>query len=92
MPRKKASRKLGEPRPTPEAPAAVNPVPASRCRKCQSTLRSCYSNTKRQTISGIEPGTHLHYTAVVWRTCRCGNCGQARVDRTYEYAPAQDPA
>lgn len=88
MPRKKATRKKATRTPeAPKQPAAINPVPASRCRKCQSTRRTEYSNTRRREIDGVEPGTHKPFSAVVWRNCKCLDCGQARVDRTYEYTP-----
>lgn len=58
----------------------------STCRRCGSTRRTGYTSTTRKDISG-KTRDGQPFTSVVWRSCRCLDCDQARVDRTFENAP-----
>jgi epoxyqueuosine reductase QueG len=57
----------------------------SRCPTCGSSQRTKYENPKRVDF----PGSGLDCVAIVYRTCRCVDCGQARRDQEKVYAPAQ---
>lgn len=55
----------------------------SRCPKCDSTKRKAYKGSPRV----LEQGGMLDgkpYTHVVWRRTACADCGQARVDKSFE--------
>jgi len=69
----------------PKAPTIVNDVPAapvSTC-KCGSTRRTDYHNTTQNAIDGLKPdGTP--YNRVTQRRCECLDCGQCRIDRTFD--------
>ncbi len=60
-------------------------VEASRCPSCGSTERGEYRGRTVQEYEGIYNGQP--YTAIVRRRCVCLNCGQWRVDRTFENNP-----
>jgi hypothetical protein len=71
-------------------PAPVNDVQPSRCAKCGSTRRADYHNVTRSAHAGELPdGTT--YNMVVFRRTHCLDCGQQRVDRTFETAAADSP-
>lgn len=55
---------------------------ASRCPKCGSTEREGYESKTVQPYATIHRG--VEYSHIVRRRCRCSNCGQTRIDRTYE--------
>lgn len=79
MAKKAAGRPAGSQ--TTKPPVAT--VPTSRCVKCDSTERERYFRTEEKEIAGVDPEGNA-YTHVVWRWTRCSECGQVRVDRTYE--------
>jgi len=81
------SKRSNRGRPAGSTTAQVDTVPveASRCRACGSTERTKYINRREHEIEGEHNGQP--YNLVVWRRCTCTACGQARDDRTYEYAP-----
>jgi len=56
-----------------------------RCPACQSTNRSPFipGGTTTQEIEGNDPQGEP-YDAVVWRKCKCLDCGQLRTERSYE--------
>lgn len=84
MSRKKTKSRRGPGRP--EGPAEEVDVAAAtvvRCKRCDSTRRSKYTNTRILRRGGTGPDGKP-YTRVVWRRCRCLSCGQARVERTFE--------
>ena len=58
-------------------------VDASRCKKCGSSRRTKYANPDRRDYSGAG----LDFVAIIYRTCRCLDCGQARRDQEMVYAP-----
>ena len=58
-------------------------VELSRCKQCQSTERSSYGDHPTvHEITGVHNGQP--YKRMVWRRCRCLNCGQWRIDIFYE--------
>ena len=61
----------------------IEDIQASRCPTCGSSERSEYSNRREHVHSGEYDGKP--FNRVVWRNCHCLNCGQHRVDRTYEF-------
>lgn len=58
-------------------------VEPSRCPNCGSSQRTKYENPERIDF----PGSGLECVAIVYRTCRCVDCGQARRDQEKVYAP-----
>ena len=61
---------------------------APRCPSCKSTRREEYTNKQVQQFAGLLPdGTP--YSAIIRRNTKCLDCGQARIDRTYEFQPAK---
>lgn len=61
---------------------------ASRCPACGSTNRNAYEGTPNvQEYSGESNGQP--YTHIVRRRCQCADCGQYRIDRTFENIPAR---
>jgi hypothetical protein len=76
--------------PASKAPAKRGPnvtdvvdVGLSRCRKCQCTERSPYTNTTEREIGGVTADGRP-YTHILWRSTKCLNCGQCRRDRCFE--------
>ena len=66
-----------------KATADANP---SRCPECGSTKRTAYEGTPNvQDYSGESNGQP--YNKIVRRRCQCFDCGQYRIDRTFEYIP-----
>ena len=57
-----------------------------KCTRCGSTRRSNYTNSVRSDISGVSD-TGIIYTAIIWRHCKCLDCGQHRVERELIYEP-----
>ena len=64
---------------------AIAEVALSRCPACGSSRRTKYENPIRLDYSGAG----LEFVAIVYRTCRCLDCGQARRDQTKEYGPKE---
>jgi hypothetical protein len=58
-------------------------VQPSRCRTCGSSRRTKYENSERRDYSGMG----LEFEAIIYRSCRCQDCGQARRDQEKVYAP-----
>jgi predicted Zn-ribbon and HTH transcriptional regulator len=64
---------------------AADVLPSS-CPKCGSTNREPYSGQPREfKYAGEHEGRP--YTRIVYRSTRCRDCGQARVDREWLYEP-----
>jgi len=78
-------KRSGRPKGSTNAEDIVDVEP-SRCKKCDSSRRTKYENPVRRDYSG----TGLPYIAIIYRTCRCVDCGQARRDREFVYAPKDD--
>jgi RNA polymerase subunit RPABC4/transcription elongation factor Spt4 len=55
----------------------------SRCPVCGSTARTDYVNRREQAFNGPAPDGRP-CDVVVWRNTTCRNCGQLRVDKSYE--------
>jgi len=51
------------------------------CPRCGSTKRSAYWGKRERRIDGQVDGKK--YRKVVWRRCRCEECGQVRIERAY---------
>lgn len=58
-------------------------VKKSRCPKCQSTDREAYHNVRELAIDSVTPDGE-RYNRVIWRRTRCKNCGQVRIDKSFE--------
>ena len=71
----------GRPRGKNERPP-INTVEPSRCR-CGSTERGPYFGKVVQEVKGID-ASGKPYDRIVRRRTHCTNCGQARIDRTFE--------
>lgn len=63
-------------------PKLVVPVDAPRCPTCGSSDREPYFGVVETEFAGLHDG--LEYTHVINRRTVCKNCGQTRIDRTYE--------
>ena len=67
-------------------------APKSRCRACGSTEREAYTTKHIQTYAGVIPEGYPDagqpFTAIMRRRTLCADCGQHRIDRTYENRPA----
>jgi hypothetical protein len=58
-------------------------VTPSRCPACGSSRRTKYENSERRDYRGAG----LPFIALVYRTCKCLDCGQARRDQERVYGP-----
>ena len=85
-PKTKKTRPRGRPRGTKNLQAVVITVQPSRCPRCGSTRRSEYWGKTVQEYAGIDPEGRP-YTHIIRRRCRCLDCGQVRIDKTYENRP-----
>ena len=83
----KTKVKRGRPTGAKTADKPVVEIQASRCPSCESTERTPYADRRELSYSGTAPDGQ-HYDRVVWRSCRCARCGQARVDKTFELTDA----
>jgi len=78
----------GRPQGSQQQDAAVATIEPSRCvnPQCLSTRRSDYWGKTVQEYAGLTPGG-MPYTHIVRRRCKCLDCGQVRVDKTFENEP-----
>ncbi len=84
---KRRSKPPTETKAAPPEPEKSNIVEPSVCRMCGSTDRTPYHHTRRLKQSGtLENGRA--YNWVFWRTCKCRNCDQVRVDKFFELTDA----
>jgi hypothetical protein len=60
---------------------------ASRCRECGSTNRTAYRQKIEHEHGGHHHRTGEPFTHIVKRWTSCADCGQARIDITYENRP-----
>lgn len=75
--------KAGRPKGAKTVERDVVEVPASTCKRCGSTRRAPYKSAPKSVSgSGIRNG--VRYNTVTWRHTSCLDCGQYRVDVTYE--------
>lgn len=58
----------------------------SRCRACGSTSRERYTTRHEQRFGGYTKSGH-RYTSIIRRRTACADCGQHRIDRSYENRP-----
>ena len=58
-------------------------VQTARCPKCQSTDRDWYGAVTIQEYEGADPQGRP-FNRIIKRRTRCANCGQIRIERTYE--------
>lgn len=84
---KPKTKKAGRPAGSKNAKHVAD-APASRCPSCDSTNRSKYGAITTVVSSGVD-ASGKPYTEIVWRTCRCLDCGQTRRDRSFEYTAPQ---
>lgn len=85
---KTTERKPGRPTGAKTEPRDIVPTTSTRCRKCDSTQRSKYTQVRSRKLIGTAPdGRPFNY--VEWKRCRCKNCGQARIDQVFSLL---DPA
>jgi hypothetical protein len=63
--------------------AARAEVAPSRCPACGSSRRTKYENPERRDYSAAG----LEFIAMIYRTCRCLDCGQARRDQEKVFPP-----
>jgi hypothetical protein len=59
----------------------VTITPASRCPQCGSPRREKYYARRVSDIPGTIDGQP--FRRIVWRRCRCLECGQVRIDKEY---------
>jgi hypothetical protein len=85
-------KKPGRPKGAKTAPTVHALAQPSRCPRCGSSKRSEYYNRREVAFSGVFQ--EQPYNRVVYRRCKCTDCGQHRIDRTYELqtVPASKPA
>ena len=58
----------------------------TRCRRCGSTNRTRYTNTRVRFISGTD-FQGRPYSRMIWRRTQCLHCGQYRDDIARVYEP-----
>jgi ribosomal protein S27AE len=62
----------------------------SSCTKCGSTEHTGYHNTRNPLMAkGITPDGRK-YNCVIYRRTRCSNCGQSRIDKSFELIVEND--
>jgi hypothetical protein len=64
-------------------PPVVEAQPPSACPSCGGTRRSEYWGKHIQDYAGLRPDGRP-YRVIVRRRARCLDCGQVRIDKTYE--------
>jgi len=63
-------------------------VEPSRCPACGSTNRGPYVGTCLVQDYEGHTADGRPYNRIVRRRCHCADCGQLRIDRSYEFDPA----
>ena len=81
--RAKKPAKQGRPRGAKTVDKPESVAGLTRCKACHSTERERYTNSRSVSTCGIDP-EGKPYNRVTWRNTRCKNCGQVRVDKSYE--------
>lgn len=78
---------MGRPKGSPNVDKVVD-VEISRCpnSNCASTNRGPYLDRHVQEYAGLTPDGKP-YNRIVRRRCQCLDCGQMRIDRTFENEP-----
>lgn len=83
------SKKLGRPKGAKTIDAPVQEVEVSRCPEikggCGSTKRTAYEYLFDRTFDPPQINHHgVLYDKIVWRRCRCLDCGMPRTDKSFE--------
>ncbi|MFV0446679.1 MAG: hypothetical protein ACK5Q5_24165 [Planctomycetaceae bacterium] len=78
-----AKQTRGRPKGSTTQPIPVSLAPKSRCKKCNSTDRTEYTNRREHPFEGIDPDGQP-YNRIVFRRTSCAGCGQHRDDKTFE--------
>jgi hypothetical protein len=65
------------------SPPVVDRAPPTKCTKCGSAKRGPYYARHVQVYGGVLPDGRK-YGRIVRQRCRCIQCGQVRIDRSYE--------
>lgn len=86
----KAAAKRGRPIGAKTQQRDVVLVLPAACVRCHSTEREPYDKVRERAITGRTTDGHI-YTHVVWRKTRCRACGQARIERHYEFRHEKKP-
>lgn len=73
----------GRPKGKSTEPAPEVEASATRCPRCQSTVRGAYLSYRELHAGGVDSRTRKKFTHTVWRRTRC-ECGQLRTDRLRE--------
>lgn len=75
----------GRPKGSPNTSSQVHVLP-SRCETCGSTKRGPYNGHK---VISEYAGNHegQEYTHIIRRRCQCLDCGQWRIDLSFENHP-----
>lgn len=81
-PQPEATKGSGRPPGSPNAQYDEVEVQVVACRRCGSTERSPYFGIRRFPYCGEKDGRP--YNRIVWRSCRCLQCGQHRREKTFE--------
>lgn len=69
--------------------SVVNHVDTSTCPACGSSARTGYNGCSRVDTGGELPDGRT-YIAVWFRPCKCLECGQNRVDKSYDFSSKSD--
>ena len=94
MPKAKADQPKPTGRPKGATDTASEPSHSqpTRCAKCFSTNREAYGKTPHVTFyHGTSRIDGKPYTRIIRRRTRCSDCGQGRVDMSYEFHPEDLP-
>ncbi len=78
-------RKPGRPKGSTNREYETAEVVVSRCLKCGSTNRLRYGEMGEPRVvkhNGVHDG--VAYARVVWRKTKCIDCGQHRIDKSWE--------
>lgn len=84
---KQATAKRGRPTGAKTEQKPIVEYQVSRCPNCGSTDRTSYADRRELAYSGTTPDGR-QYDRIVWRSCKCEACGQARIDKTFELTAA----
>lgn len=66
-------------------------VPQVKCLRCGSTERTKFERGTRKPLNARGMINGQKYNQVRWRRCRCLNCGQIRVERSFHFIIEGDP-
>ena len=81
-----SKKEVGRPKGSKNSP--VVETNSTRCPKCGSSNRTKYLTTRRVVFRGFHKGEP--YNSVTFRACRCLECRQRRVDKSYDFIPQSD--